>query len=122
MKAVRLKEMRRKRRRMSTRNRLRHDQMLPRLSVHRTTKHISAQIIDEAAGRSLGGATTTAKRIASDLSGKSKTDQASFIGSEIARIAKEKGVEKVVFDRGHCKYHGRVKALAEAAREGGLKF
>ena len=103
MKAVRLKEMRRKRRRMSTRNRLRHDQMLPRLSVHRTTKHISAQIIDDAAG-------------------KTKSERASVIGTEIARRAKDAGVEAVVFDRGAAQYHGRVKALAEAAREAGLKF
>ena len=58
----------------------------------------------------------------SQLEGKSKTDQAVIVGQEIARIAKEKGVETVVFDRGGFKYHGRVKALADAAREGGLRF
>ena len=66
---------------------------------------------------------TTAKRkLAGDLSGKTKTERAEVIGKEIARLAKEKGIETVVFDRGSYKYHGRVKALADAAREGGLKF
>jgi len=59
---------------------------------------------------------------AADLAGKTKTERAAFVGTEIARLAKEKGVEKVSFDRGSCKYHGRVKALADAAREGGLTF
>ena len=122
MKAVRLKEMRRKRRRMSTRNRLRHDQMLPRLSVHRTTKHISAQIIDDAAGKTLAAVTSTAGALSGELAGKTKSERASVIGTEIARRAKDAGVEAVVFDRGAAQYHGRVKALAEAAREAGLKF
>ena len=122
MKAVRQKEVRRKRRRMSTRNRLRHDAMLPRLSVHRTSKHISAQIIDDRAGRTLAAATSTAGALAGELTGKTKSERAGVIGTEIARRAKEAGIDAVVFDRGASRYHGRVKALAEAAREAGLKF
>jgi len=93
-----------------------------RLSVSRSIKHISAQIFDERNGRTICGATTTSKKLTAELAGKSKTERASLVGAEIARLAKEKGIETVVFDRGSCKFHGRVKALAEAAREGGLKF
>ena len=122
MKAVRQKETRRTRRKMSTRNRLRNKHGLPRLSVNRSSKHISAQIIDDAQGRTLAAVTSTAKALAGDLEGKTKTECAAFIGAEIARRAKDAGVEAVVFDRGASRYHGRVKSLAEAAREAGLKF
>ena len=122
MKAVRQKEVRRKRRKLSTRNRLHNKQGLPRLSVNRSTKHISAQVIDDAAGKTLAAATTTAKALSGDLEGKTKSERAAVIGAEIARRAKDAGVEAVVFDRGAAQYHGRVKALAEAAREAGLKF
>ena len=67
-------------------------------------------------------AINSAGRAANRWTNATKTERAAFIGAEIARVAKEKGVEAVVFDRGHAKYHGRVKALAEAAREAGLKF
>ena len=122
MKSTQLKEGRRTRRKNSTRNRLGRSGPVVRLSVHRTLKHIYAQVVDEETGRTVCGTGTDKKVYSGDLSGKSKTDRASFIGGEIARLAKEKGVEKVVFDRGACKYHGRVKALAEGAREGGLVF
>ena len=122
MKAIELKKKRRERRKRSVRRSLSQDAPSVRLSVTRSLQHISAQILDEVSGKALCGVSTTAKRFAPDLEGKSKTDRATFVGTEIARLAKEKGVERVVFDRGHCKYHGRVKALAEAAREAGLKF
>jgi len=122
MKAVRQNESRRMRRKMSTRNRLRNKNGLPRLSVNRSSKHISAQIIEDAEGRTLAAVTSTAKALAGDLEGKTKTECAAFIGAEIARRAKDAGVEAVVFDRGASRYHGRVKSLAEAAREAGLKF
>ena len=111
-----------RRRRFHVRSRIRQESTLPRLSVHRTLKHISAQVIDDAAGRTLVAVSSTAKSLADDLAGKTKTDRAKVIGSEIARRAREAGVERVVFDRGASKFHGRVKALADAAREGGLKF
>lgn len=112
----------RRRRQNHVRSRIRLESDRPRLSVHRSLKHISAQVVDDSAGRTLAAVSSTAKAIASELAGKTKTEQAALIGAEIARRAKKAGVEAVVFDRGHSKYHGRVKALADAAREGGLKF
>ncbi len=122
MRANSIKQIRRDRRRKSTRNRLHGSGPKVRLSVHRSLKHIYAQMIDDASGRSICGVGTAAKSLASDLAGKTKTERAEIVGKEIARLAQEKGLERVVFDRGSSKYHGRVKALAEAAREGGLKF
>jgi len=89
----------------------------PRLSVHRTGKHIYAQIIDDAEGRTVAAAST--------LGGKSSganVDAAVQVGKDIAAAAKKAGVTTVVFDRGGFLFHGRVKALADAAREGGLEF
>lgn len=122
MRSTQIKNVRRERRSMRVRAQLRRLSELPRLSVHRSVKHISAQIIDDAGGRTLVHATSTGKEIAAALKGKTKTQRAAVIGTEIAKLAKEKGIEKVVFDRGFTRYHGRVKALADAAREGGLKF
>jgi large subunit ribosomal protein L18 len=94
----------------------------PRLSVFRSSKHIYAQVIDDAAGHTLAAASTKDK----DLKGALKTgaDKAAAVavGKLIAERAKKAGIAEVVFDRGAYIYHGRVKALAEAAREGGLKF
>ena len=122
MKETKRISVRRDRRTKSVRSRLRSQSESPRLSVNRSLKHISAQVIDDKTGRTICSATTTSKAAQSDLAGKNKTECASFVGSEIARKAKEAGVEVVVFDRGPRRFHGRVKALAEAAREGGLKF
>ena len=122
MKTKEIKGMRRTRRKRSVRRRLAQKGPVVRLSVNRTLKHVYAQIVDENTGQTICGVGSTAKRFASELAGKTKTETAGFIGQEIAKLAKEKGVDQVVFDRGHCRYHGRVKALAEAAREGGLKF
>lgn len=89
----------------------------PRLSVHRTGRHIYAQIIDDAAGRTLAAAST----LGVDTSG-ANVAAASTVGKQIAEAAKAAGVTTVVFDRGGFLFHGRVKALADAAREGGLEF
>ena len=89
----------------------------PRLSVHRTGRHIYAQIIDDAAGRTLAAAST----LGANSSG-ANVDAATQVGKDIADAAKKAGVTTVVFDRGGFLFHGRVKALAEAAREGGLEF
>ena len=89
----------------------------PRLSVHRTGKHIYAQIIDDVEGRTVAAAST----LGADASG-ANVDAAVKVGKDIAAAAKKAGVTTVVFDRGGFLFHGRVKALADAAREGGLEF
>jgi len=89
----------------------------PRLSVHRTGRHIYAQIIDDAAGKTVAAAST----LGAKTSG-ANVDAAAEVGKQIAEAAKKAGVTIVVFDRGGFLFHGRVKALADAAREGGLEF
>jgi large subunit ribosomal protein L18 len=89
----------------------------PRLAVFRSNKHIYAQIIDDAAGRTVASAGSVALPGEGD-----KKNAARRVGSELADLAKAAGVSSVVFDRGGYQYHGRVKALADAAREGGLDF
>jgi large subunit ribosomal protein L18 len=116
------KNVRRERRRLSTRAHLRRTSDRPRLSVFRSVQHISAQIIDDAKGHTVAAATTSAKAMRESLDGKTKTEQAKLIGREIAKKALGAGVSAVVFDRGCYRFHGRVKALADAAREAGLKF
>src|SRR5580765_4122554 len=122
MRATLIKNKRRERRALRGRSHIRRVSVLPRLCVSRSLKHISAQIIDDQSGRTLAQSTTTAKDLAPSLAGKNKTQRAAVIGTEIAKKAIEAGVEAVVFDRGFARYHGRVKALADAARAGGLKF
>ena len=122
MKAIFVKAKRRDRRAMHVRRVIRTTTSLPRLSVNRSLKHISAQIIDDAAGKTLAAATSTSKALAEQLKGKTKSEKAKIGGMELAKKAKEAGIEAVVFDRGFARYHGRVKALADACREGGLKF
>ncbi len=107
-------ERRRRRVRTALRNRAAGK---PRLSVHRTGKHIYAQVIDDAQGKTLAAAST----LGADASG-ANVDAAKKVGSDIAAAAKQAGVTTVVFDRGGFLFHGRVKALADAAREGGLEF
>lgn len=87
-----------------------------RLSVYRSSKHIYAQIIDDSKGVTVAAATSAA------LKSGNKTDTAAAVGKALAEVALQKGIKQVVFDRGGYRYHGRVKALADAAREGGLDF
>ena len=94
----------------------------PRLSVHRSDKNIYAQIIDDANGRTLAAASTIDKDVRSDVKNGAAAEAAARIGALIAERGKQAGVEAVIFDRGSYLYHGRVKALADAAREGGLQF
>lgn len=94
----------------------------PRLSVHRTSKHIYAQIIDDAKGETVVAASSLEKDLRSSLKTGADVDAAKAIGKLVAERATAKGVTAVVFDRGAYIYHGRVKALAEGAREGGLEF
>ena len=93
-----------------------------RLAVHRTPQHIYAQIIAPDAGQTLVSASTLEKELAAGLSSTCNVDAAKKIGAAIAERAKAKGITKVAFDRGGFQFHGRVKALAEAAREAGLNF
>ena len=92
----------------------------PRLSVHRTGKHIYAQVIDDAAGKTLVSASSLDKDL--KKAGGANRDAATHVGKTLAERAKKAGVSAVVFDRGGFLFHGRVKALADAAREGGLEF
>lgn len=94
----------------------------PRLSVHRSGRHIYAQVIDDTKGITLAAASTLDKSLREALKTGANKDAAVKVGSLIAERAKAAGVSAVVFDRGGYKYHGRIKALADAAREGGLSF
>ncbi|NKB59195.1 MAG: 50S ribosomal protein L18 [Alphaproteobacteria bacterium] len=94
----------------------------PRLSVFRSSKHIYAQLIDDGAGQTVAAASTLDEAIAGKVKTGADKDAAVAVGKLIAERAKEAGVEKVVFDRGGYRFHGRVKALADAAREAGLNF
>ncbi len=94
----------------------------PRLSVYRSLTHIYAQVIDDSTGATLASASTVEKGLQEQLKGKNRTAQAGLVGTTVARRAIEKGLSQVVFDRGGYIYHGRVKALADAARSAGLKF
>ncbi len=91
----------------------------PRLSVFRSLSHIYAQLIDDANGVTLAATSTLALKVKSK---ENKTTSSKSVGLEIAKIAKEKGIAAAIFDRGGLRYHGRIKAVAEGAREGGLKF
>ena len=111
------------RRKRRTRHRLRKVECLkPRLSVFRSGKHIYAQVIDDLAGRTVAAASTLDKDIREGLKTGANRDAAAQVGKVIADRAKSAGVETVVFDRGGYLYHGRVKALGDAARDVGLKF
>jgi len=94
----------------------------PRLNVYRSLSNIYAQVIDDYRGHTLVSASTLDSEIKEELSRGSNVDAARRVGEVLARRAKEKGIERVVFDRGGFKYHGRIKALADGAREGGLDF
>lgn len=94
----------------------------PRLNVFRSSQHIYAQLIEDVSGRTLAAASTLDKEVKDQLSSGGNVEAARVVGALIAKRAKEKGINKVVFDRGGYLYHGRVAALAEAAREAGLEF
>ena len=108
----------RKRRRNHVRNKLRGHSDLPRLCVHRSLKHFSVQIIDDEAGKTLVSASTRDK--ATSVKNGGNCEAAAEVGKIIAEKASGAGIKQVKLDRGHNKYHGRVKAFADAAREGGL--
>ena len=112
----------RKKRHARVRNKLSGTAARPRLCVYRSLNNIYAQVIDDVAGNTLVACSTKEKAVAARTEGKNKVEQAKIVGVELAKKATAKGIEEVVFDRGGYLYTGRVQALAEGAREGGLKF
>lgn len=112
----------RQRRHKSVRQRVAGSPHRPRLNVFRSLRQVYAQLIDDETGATLASASTLESEIKPSLAGLSKTERAGLVGAAIASRALEKGIRQVVFDRGGYRYHGRVRALAEAARKGGLEF
>ncbi|MEJ2411455.1 MAG: 50S ribosomal protein L18 [Anaerolineales bacterium] len=112
----------RKRRHLRVRKQISGTAEKPRLNVYRSLNEIYAQVIDDIQGHTLVSASTIDSELRKKTKGKSKKEQAALVGQAIAERAKEKGISEVVFDRGGYKYIGRVAALADGAREKGLKF
>ena len=110
----------RQKRHVRLRLRVSGDASRPRLAVFRSLNHIYAQVIDDASGRTLASASSVEKELRN--SGQTKVDEAKVVGRLVAERAKTAGVERVVFDRAGFRYHGRIKSLADAAREAGLDF
>jgi large subunit ribosomal protein L18 len=119
--AYRLRNIRRQRKARGVRARVQGTAERPRLSVHRSARQIYVQAIDDRRGVTLAASSSLDKELRAGLEG-AKTEAARAVGRSIARRLLDQGVEAVVFDRGWYRYHGRVKALADAAREAGLKF
>ncbi len=94
----------------------------PRLNIYRSSRHIYAQVIDDTLGTTIVAASTVDIEVRPMVTGKDKKEQAAIVGKVVAERAKAAGINSVVFDRGGYKYHGRVQALANSARESGLKF
>ncbi len=116
------REAHRERIHLRTRKRLVGTPERPRLCVHRSSRHIRAQVIDDSKGSTIVSASSVDKEVRAKIKGGGNIAASKIVGKIIAERAKAKGVENVVFDRGGYQYHGRVQALAEAAREAGLKF
>lgn len=112
----------RKRRHYRMRRNLEGTAERPRLNVFRSIDNIFAQVIDDAAGSTLVSASTIDKKLRAEMAGKTKKEQAKLVGMAVAERALAANIDEVVFDRGGYIYHGRIKALADGAREGGLKF
>jgi large subunit ribosomal protein L18 len=110
------------RRHVRLRTNLKGGPQRPRLAVFRSIHHVYAQLIDDASGRTLAAASTADADLRKGLKSPSSAEGAAAVGTSIAERARKVGIETVVFDRGGFPYHGRIKALAEAARAGGLKF
>ena len=112
----------RKHRHQRVRKKVSGSKDIPRLNVYRSLQQLYVQVVDDSAGHTLVSVSTIEPKLRKELEGLSKLDQAKKVGEEIAKRAKSSGIDRVVFDRGGYRYHGRVKAIAEAAREGGLEF
>jgi large subunit ribosomal protein L18 len=116
------KRIRQHRRQLRVRKRLFGTTERPRLAVFRSLKHIYAQIIDDSAGRTLVAASTAEEDVRSQVKSGGNKQAAEVVGTMLGKRATEKGINRVAFDRRHYKYHGRVQALADAARKAGLQF
>ncbi len=112
----------RERRKLRIRNKISGTEERPRLSVFRSSKHIYAQVVDDDAGKTLAAASTLSPDLKGSLEESDKTEAAKKVGTLIAEMCQKHSIDKVVFDRNGYLYHGRVQALAEAAREAGLNF
>ena len=112
----------RERRKLRIRRKISGTAGKPRLTVFRSTKHIYAQVVDDVAGTTVAHASTLSREVRGEVTEASKLDAAKKVGQSIAKALLAKGIERVVFDRNGYLYHGRVRALADAAREAGLKF
>jgi len=112
----------RKRRHQRVRKKISGTAERPRLNVFRSLRHIHVQVIDDEQGHTLAAASTLEPALGEELAGLDRSAQAKVVGQALAKRAQAKGIKTVVFDRGGYKYHGRVKALADGAREGGLEF
>jgi large subunit ribosomal protein L18 len=112
----------RERRKLRIRRKISGTQERPRLTVFRSAKHIYAQVIDDVAGNTLAHVSTLSKDVRGGIGEANKTDAAKQVGAALAKALLAKGIDKVVFDRNGYLYHGRIQALADAAREAGLKF
>ncbi len=122
-KKVKAKRMRRQRAHLRVRNRVQGTAERPRLAVYKSLRYVYAQVIDDQSGTTLAQANSQEADIRSGLEASAgSTEAAAAVGKLVGERAKDKGVEQVVFDRGGFIYHGKVKAVAEAAREAGLKF
>jgi len=118
----RAKRKRQLRRKHHVRRRIVGDKERPRLSVFRSSKHIYAQLIDDLSGLTVAAASSVQEDLHANLSYGGNIKAAVEVGKKLAEVAKSKGISKAAFDRGHYRYHGRIKALADAARKGGLQF
>lgn len=116
------KNQKRKERHYSIRNKVTGTPERPRLNIFKSSKHIYAQIIDDATGKTLVSASTLDKELKDKAAELSKTEAATLVGKTVGERAKKSGINTVVFDRGGYLYHGRVKLLADGARESGLEF
>jgi len=117
-----VKYRKRRRRHLRLRKRIRGSQEKPRLTVYRSLGNIYAQLVDDDAGRTICATSSLDPELRKTVPYGGNVKAAETVGTRLADLAREKGISKVVFDRGHATYHGRVKALADAARKGGLKF
>lgn len=116
------KDIKRNRRIIRVRKKIYGTSERPRLCVFRSLRHIYAQAIDDDTGNTLATVSTLTPDVEGELKGKNKSESAEIVGQKIAEILKDKGIKNVVFDRHGYLYHGRIKALAEGARKGGLQF